>query len=92
VGVINFTPLPVTYLNGAPCMGADSNIHWYNSREPRNKNDKKDVNSGGILIKKKEGSLFMEKKVGSIFENGHFWIFKNVQNGFLEEVIKRAFF
>jgi len=53
---------------------------------------KKDGNSGGILIKKMEGSLFIENKVGSIFENGHFWIFKNVQNGFLEEVLKWHFF
>ena len=32
-----------------------------------------------------ESSLFLENKVGSIFENGHF---KNVQNGIFEEVLK----
>ena len=34
----------------------------------------------------------MENKVGSIFDFGHFWIFKNVQNGNLEDVLKWAFF
>ena len=53
------------------------------------KNDRK---KGVFLIKKKGCSLFIENKVGSIFDFGHFWIFKNVQNGFLEEVLKWHFF
>jgi hypothetical protein len=50
------------------------------------------IEKEGILIKKMVGSLFLENKVGSIFENGHFWIFKNVQNGILKNVLKWAFF
>ena len=50
------------------------------------------IEKGRYFIKKKGGSLFIENKVGSIFENGHFWIFKNVQNGFLEDVLKWHFF
>jgi len=44
----------------------------FNSREPGIKNDKKMGILGVFLIKKMEGSLFIENKVGSIFENGHF--------------------
>jgi len=33
---------------------------------------KKDGNSGGIFNKKREVLSFLENKVGSIFENGHF--------------------